>query len=240
MSRWGHARRRALCAALLLTVPATLVGSTASADLPATVPSLRFATYSPVTPGTSCVPDDVAGVVNAIAWEEIERLGERGLPVCDVRWRFVPGGVGWWGFPAAPGRPGAPPGVWSGGAGAPSGHDDAVEGELLEQHVRTTVRHELGHVLDALLGLSEDDLRDLVVVELDRERPTLRPAREAFAEAVTVALTPDGEGRTWFYDEHVPEENVRAAELVIEAFTSDQQERESRAVDGSQGPAHRP
>lgn len=53
---------------------------------------------------------------------------------------------------------------------------------------------ELGHVRDALLGLSEDDLRDLVVVELDRERPTLRPAREAFAEAVTVALTPDGEG----------------------------------------------
>lgn len=83
---------------------------------------------------------------------------------------------------------------------------------------------ELGHVRDALLGLSEDDLRDLVVVELDRERPTLRPAREAFAEAVTVALTPDGEGRTWFYDEHVPEENVRAAELVIEAFTSSQRQ----------------
>lgn len=81
---------------------------------------------------------------------------------------------------------------------------------------------ELGHGLDALLGLSEDDLRDLVVVELDRERPTLRPAREAFAEAVTVALTPDGEERTWFYDEHVPGENVRAAELVVEAFTSAQ------------------
>jgi hypothetical protein len=117
---------------------------------------------------------------------------------------------------------------------------DAVDGELLEQHVRTTVRHELGHVLDALLGLSEDDLRDLVVVELDRERPTLRPAREAFAEAVTVVLASDGEGRTWFYDEHVPEENVRAAELVIEAFTSDPQERKSRAVDGAQGPRHRP
>ncbi|MFD6030141.1 hypothetical protein ACFWE5_05470 [Cellulosimicrobium funkei] len=241
MSRWGHARRRALCAALLLAVPATLVGSTASADLPATVPPPRFAAYSPVTPGTSCVPDDVPGVVNAIAWEEIERLGARGLPVCDVRWRFVPGGVGWWGFADAVVRPGEAPRVWIVEDVAAYGDDgDAVDGELLEQHVRTTVRHELGHVLDALLGLSEDDLRDLVVVELDRERPTLRPAREAFAEAVTVALTPDGEERTWFYDEHVPEENVRGAELVIEAFTSDRQEREPRAVDGSQGPAHRP
>ena len=96
VGRWGHARRRALCAALLLAVPATLVGSTASADLPATVPSPRFAAYSPVTSGAPCVPHDVAGVVNAIAWEEIERLGARGLPVCDVRWRFVPDGVGWW------------------------------------------------------------------------------------------------------------------------------------------------
>lgn len=85
------------------------------------------------------MPDDVAGVVNAIAWEEIERLGACGLPACDVQWRFVPDGVGWWGFADAAVRPG-----------------------------------------------------------------------EAFAEAVTVALTPDGEGRTWFSDEHVPEENVRA------------------------------
>ncbi|CPU65748.1 Uncharacterised protein [Mycobacteroides abscessus] len=57
---------------------------------------------------------------------------------------------------------------------------------------------------------------------------------------MTVALTPDGEERTWFYDEHVPEENVRGAELVIEAFTSDRQEREPRAVDGAQGPDRRP
>lgn len=70
---------------LVLAVPATLVGSTASADRPATFPHPRFAAYSHVTPGTPCVPDDVAGVVNAIAWEEIERLGARGLPVCDVR-----------------------------------------------------------------------------------------------------------------------------------------------------------
>lgn len=34
----------------------------------------------------------------------------------------------------------------------------------------------------------------------------------------------DGEGRTWFYDEHVPGENVRAAELVVEAFTSAQRQ----------------
>lgn len=234
MSRWGHARRRALCAALLLAVPATLVGSTASADQPATLPSPRFAAYSPVTPGTSCVPDDVAGVVNAIAWEEIERLGTRGLPVCDVRWRFVPDGVGWWwGFADATVRPGEAPRVWLVEDVAAYGDDgDAVDGELLEQHVRTTVRHELGHVLDALLGLSEDDLRDLVVVELDRERPTLRPAREAFAEAVTVALTPDGEERTWFYDEHVPEENVRAAELVVEAFTASPRQ-DSRTARGA-------
>ncbi len=34
----------------------------------------------------------------------------------------------------------------------------------------------------------------------------------------------DGEGRTWFYDGHVPQENVRAAELVIGAFTSPQRQ----------------
>ncbi|MET3976726.1 hypothetical protein [Cellulosimicrobium sp. BE325] len=135
------------------------------------------------------MPDDIAGVFNAIAWEEIERLGARGLP--GVRRPVTV-------------RPGP-----------------------------RRVVVELGHVRDALLGLSEDDLRDLVVVELDRERPTLRPAREAFAEAVTVALTPDGEGRTWFYDEHVPEENVRAAELVIEAFTSSQRQ-DSRTGRGAE------
>lgn len=166
---------------LVLAVPATLVGSTASADRPATVPSPRFAAYSPVTPGTSRVPHDVAGVLKAIAREEIERLGTRGLPVCDVRWRFVPDGVGWWGFADAAVRPGEAPRVWLVEDVAAYGDDgDAVDGEL-EQHVRTTVRHELGHVLD-------------------------------------------GEGRTRFYDEHVPGENVRAAELVVEAFTSAQRQ----------------
>lgn len=49
---------------------------------------------------------------------------------------------------------------------------------------------------------------------------------------MTVALTPDGEERTWFYDEHVPEENVRAAELVVEAFTSAQRQ-DSRTARGA-------
>ncbi|ARK05915.1 hypothetical protein B8281_15465 [Cellulosimicrobium sp. TH-20] len=94
-----------------------------------------------MTPGTSCVPDDVAGVVNAIAWEEIERLWTRGLPVCDTRWRFVPHGVGWWGSPTRPCGPGRRCGSGSSRTSPPTDDGDTVDGEMLEQHVRTTVRH---------------------------------------------------------------------------------------------------
>jgi hypothetical protein len=171
------------------------------------------------------VPDDVAGVVNGIAWAEIERLGEAGLPVCDVEWRFVAerDEWWWWGFADAAVAPGEVPDVWiveDVAAYADQG-EDAVDGDLLEQHVRTTVRHELGHALGALLDLDDENLADLVVVELEREEPETTPVREAFAEAITVALTPADETRTVFYDEDVPEENVRAAELVLDAFVTD-------------------
>ncbi|QUC01240.1 hypothetical protein [Cellulosimicrobium cellulans] len=54
--------------------------------------------------------------------------------------------------------------MWNIGYVAADGNDDsAADGELLEQHVCTTVRHKLRRALDALLDLSDDDLRDLGV-----------------------------------------------------------------------------
>jgi hypothetical protein len=171
------------------------------------------------------VPDDVAGVVNGIAWQEISRLGEAGLPVCDVEWLFVVDRDEWWWWGAADAErdPGEAPRVWiveDVAAYADEGAA-AVDGDLLEQHVRTTVRHELGHALGALLDLDDENLAGLIVVELEREEPGTTPVREAFAEAIAVALTPVNETRTTFYDEDVPEENVRAAELVLGAFMTD-------------------
>ncbi|MGW6226887.1 hypothetical protein ACWFQT_07220 [Cellulosimicrobium cellulans] len=223
MGLGGHDRRRVVAAAAALAVPAVLAGSAASADHMPTIAPL-LAAYSPVSPGTSCVPEDVAGVVNAIAWAEIERLGEAGLPVCDIEWRFVADrDQWWWGFADAAVAPGEVPDVWivEDVAAYADGGEDAVDGDLLEQHVRTTVRHELGHALGALLDLNDENLADLVVVELEQEGPGTTPVREAFAEAIALAITPTDENRTVFYDEDVPEENVRAAELVLRAFVTD-------------------
>ncbi|WP_194521993.1 hypothetical protein [Cellulosimicrobium sp. JZ28] len=224
MGLGGHDRRRVVAAAAALAVPAVLAGSAASADQVPTVAPL-LAAYSPVSPGTSCVPKDVAGVVNAIAWAEIERLGEAGLPVCDVEWRFVADRDEWWwwGFADADVAPGEVPDVWIVQDVAAYADEGAaeVDGGQLEQHVRTTVRHELGHALGALLDLNDENLADLVVVELEQEGPETTPVREAFAEAIALALTPADENRTVFYDEDVPEENVRAAELVLRAFVTD-------------------
>ncbi len=225
MSQWGQARRPAIAAALVIAVPAVLAGSAASADqAPEVAP--RFAGYAPVTPGTPCVPNDVAGVVNEIAWAEVARLGELGYPVCDVAWSFVADRDEWWWWGMTDITPdsGELPRVWiveDVAAYADEG-EAAVDGDLLEQHVRTTVRHELGHALGALLRLDdEEDFRGMVAVDLEREESDTAPALEAFAEAVAVALTPDDEIRTVFYDEDVPEENVRAAELLLDAFVTD-------------------
>ncbi|MDF9878635.1 hypothetical protein [Cellulosimicrobium cellulans] len=212
MSRWGQASRRALFAALALAAPVVLVGSAASADREL-VPAARLAAYSPVTPGTSCVPDDVAGVVNGIAWAEIERLGEAGLPVCDVAWSFVADRAEWWwwGVADVDREAGEAPHVWiveDVAAYADEG-EDAVDGDLLEQHVRTTVRHELGHALGALLRIDVETIDDMVTVDLEREEPGVLAGPEAFAEAIAVALTPADETRTWFYDEDARGERAR-------------------------------
>lgn len=220
MTRWAKARRRAIAAVLVLAVPAVLVGSTASADQ-----EPRFARYVPVTPGTSCVPDDVAGVVNAIAWAEIERLGDRGLPVCDVEWRFVPDRDKWWwwGYTVPASSPGERATVLlieDAAAYAVPG-EEAIDGDLLEQHVRTTVRHEFGHALTHLLELDDANLAALFPAELEISQDATGEGYEASAEAIAAALTPDDEERTVFYDEDVSAENVRMAELVLGAFETD-------------------
>lgn len=171
------------------------------------------------------MPDDVAGVVNEIAWAEVERLGDAGLPVCDVEWRFAADRDEWWwwGYAALALSPGERPVVWNvedAAAYAAEG-EDAVDGELLEQHVRTTVRHELGHALTYLLDLDDDTLANLFPAELENTRHDTNAGTESSAEAIAEALTPADETRTWFYDEDVPEENLDAAELVLDAFVTD-------------------
>lgn len=224
MGLGGHSRRRAVAAALVLVAPAALAGSATSAvRAPEAAPS--FARYVPVSPGTSCVPDNVAGVVNGIAWEEIERLGDRGLPVCDVEWRFVPDRDKWWwwGYTVPASSPGERATVLlieDAAAYAVPG-EEAIDGDLLEQHVRTTVRHEFGHALTHLLELDDANLAALFPAELEISQDATGEGYEASAEAIAAALTPDDEERTIFYDEDVSAENVRMAELVLGAFVTD-------------------
>ncbi|MCB7135222.1 hypothetical protein [Cellulosimicrobium marinum] len=170
------------------------------------------------------MPDEALGTHDAIAWAEIERLGKAGLPVCDVDWQLVPDRDEWWWWGwAAPSRgEGDLPTVWivhDVAAYAEDG-EDHVDGDLLEQHVRTTVRHELGHALTYMLGLDEISLERLFVADLEVTHPGTRPWHEASAEALALALTPDDEQRTVFYDEDVPAQNSTVAVLVLNAVTT--------------------
>ncbi|WP_194522329.1 hypothetical protein [Cellulosimicrobium sp. JZ28] len=149
--------------------------------------------------------------VQAVVWDEVARLRGLGLPACDFVWSF--GAL--------------PDGLW-GLAYSTTDVDDRIlvvidpdpgaYGEDLEQDVRTTVRHEFGHALTYMLGFDDASLRATFDAELAGEHLDADTSLgfEASAEAIAQALTPPGQARTWFYDEHVDAEYVDAARCLLE------------------------
>ncbi|MCB7135221.1 hypothetical protein [Cellulosimicrobium marinum] len=128
--------------------------------------------------------------------------------MCDVEWPFVPSSDDWayWGtvMEAAP-EWGNRPKVWIANdvAAYATGGDASVDYELLEQHIQTTVRHELGHILNQLLDLDDAYLKAVFGAQFDYTEPDTNLGYETSAEAIAVALTPPAESRTWFYEEDV-------------------------------------
>ena len=183
-----------------------------------------FAAYTS-TGSETCTPSGPLGAVESDAWEELERLGSLGLPVCDVVWTFHRGAVytGWdwtgWALPRFSDED-PRPGVWIEAdiedhvTPGPQG----VDADRLTQEVRSLVRHEFAHALTYLLGADEPDkdaaaLLDLFPGRLEND-PT-RPGFEAAAEAIAEELTPRDEVRVWYYDEEISPGNAAHAREML-------------------------
>lgn len=137
--------------------------------------------------------------VETIAWAEIARLEKLGFPVCDTIWSFGPI---------------AEDGIWGQAWPAISSTDPRTlvvieldeatyAGVELEEAVRTTVRHEYGHIITFASG----------DVTIDR-------AHEEAADALAEALTPAGEARTVFYAETITAAALTAAQDLTAVYTA--------------------
>lgn len=187
-------------------------------------PALPFEPYTATGPAT-CTPDGPLGAVESDAWEEIERLGEMGLPVCDVVWTFWRGENGrpstGWAYPRHSDED-PRPSVW---IETDIDHHveagpDGVDAEDLTLKVRSLVRHELGHALTYLLGpdpgTDETMMRDLFPGAL--EGKPAHPGFEAAADAIAEELTPPGEERLTSYDVDISPGNTANARAMLDLF----------------------
>ncbi|MFD6093638.1 hypothetical protein ACFWGN_16090 [Oerskovia sp. NPDC060338] len=181
-----------------------------------------FVAYASTGPET-CTPSGPLGAVEADAWEEIERLGSLGLPVCDAVWIF-------WRGEKIGNRTGVAlvrhsdedprPAIWIDADidhhGAPN--PDGVDADHLTAAVRSTVRHEFAHALTYLLGADDLDgdaaaLGALFPGALVGD-PAL-PGLEAAAEAIAEELTPADEVRVVYYDEEISPGNAANARAML-------------------------
>ncbi|MGN7703532.1 hypothetical protein [Cellulosimicrobium sp. 22601] len=223
MSRWGRARRRAIAAVLVLAAPAVFVASAASADAP--VARAAFRPLETGYPPAPCVQHGEQSKAERIIWDEVSRLVAAGLPACELTWVLEPPYDGSWGiaYTAAEAEGDRPLIVIDPNVATYTDDLDPEERTRvqLDTDVRTAVRHEFGHVLTYLLGYDDDELRDIFPAELEGANisESTRYGLEASAEAITQALTPPGEGRTWMYDKHVDDADVATARELLARFT---------------------
>jgi hypothetical protein len=199
-----------LALATAATAAALIAGGAAWAATaftePTQAPVERVVELEPVVKAAAVAPAPHAsceyGVdteLETIAWAEIARLEQLGLPVCETVWSFGPiTEAGIWGL--------AYPQI--------SLEDTrrlvVIETDLAEydgfeltEAIRTTVRHEYGHIVTYLAG-------DI----------TIDPAHEEAADAIAEALTPAGENRTIFYDETITADELAAAEALLAPYTA--------------------
>lgn len=217
-------RRGAWRAAAHVALWGAVVAASASASA-VDRPALPFEPYTATGPVT-CAPDGPLGAVESDAWAEIERLGEMGLPVCDVVWVFWRGengrsSAGWAYSRHSDEDP--RPSVW---IETDIDHHvdpgpDGVDAEELTQEVRSLVRHELGHALTYLLGADDLEkdaamLRDLFPGAL--EDGPVHPGFEAAADAIAEELTPPGEERLSSYDVDISPGNAANARAMLDLF----------------------
>lgn len=216
MSTTRHALRALLTAALAFAAVVWSAGPTGTPTATATV----VATEAPAPaaekayPPAPCAHPEPHGQVQAVAWAEVARLHALGLPACDLVWSFSA----------------LPDGLW--GIAYPTTDVDdrilividpnpATYGDgFVEQDVRTTVRHEFGHALTYMLGFDDATLRETFDAELGGGHlsESSKLGFEASAEAIAEALTPEGEERTWFYDEVVDPQYVFAARYLLNTY----------------------
>jgi hypothetical protein len=209
-------KTKTLAATLALTFTATMFPAPLHAEAPvvtARVPVAveKVALPTPTVHHAPCNYADVLdyGPVETIAWAEIDRLDSLGLPVCDVTWTFLDGGVdGYWGMAYDMVE----------GADLIVIDSDPEAYNSLVADVRTTVRHEFSHTLTYALGLSDADLRATFTDVLEYADENTNAGYEASADAIAEVLTPMDETRTWFYDEVVSPEAYTAAEALLANF----------------------
>lgn len=211
--RTRRRRRDTIAAAVLLAASAVFVSSgAASAPDPEPAPSLAAVATAKAYPPAECAHPGPHDEVQAIGWDEVSRLASLGLPVCDVAWVFADPGADHWGYTFPYTDVDDRPLIIIDA-------DPATYGtKLVEQDIRTTVRHEFGHAVVYLLGYPEYTLRAMFDAELTGKRVTehTQPGLEASGDAIAQALTPAGQDRTWFYDEVVDADDVTAARALLD------------------------
>lgn len=223
-------RRGAWRAVAYVALWAAAVAASASASAVERAP-LPFEPYTATGPAT-CTPPGPFGAVESDAWAEIERLGEMGLPVCDVVWIFWRGDDGTASMGKAFSRHSDEdprPAVW---IETDIEHHvtpgpEGVDAEELAHAVQGLVRHEFGHALTYLLGVDDVEQDEAMLRELfpgELEVDARRPGAEAAAEAIAAQLTPPEErnDRWWFYDQDISPgngANARAMLKLIETGT---------------------
>lgn len=215
-------RRGALRVVAYAILWCSVVGAAASASAIEREP-LPFEPYTATGPAT-CTPDGPLGAVESEAWAEIERLGDLGLPVCDVVWVFWRGDDGTDSVGRAVPRHSDEdprPAVW---IETDINHHvipgpEGVDAKDLARFVRSLVRHEVAHALTYMLGADglerdEEVLRELFPGPLDAEAKF--PGLEAAGEAIAAELTPASEVRWWIYDKDIAPVNAANARAMLD------------------------